>query len=155
MSLLSDERDVWKFIECGDPCSSELLIEYYLKCKRNESPVPEKINDFITTCLSKILKARNQGSRPRYDEIFGFTKINNRIPKRTVTVENEMLLIGFAVDDLIDGGEKKATAFEKVASAMTVKFNRSVSIDIVRKAYKLYEEIPQTLDECDQLDYDD
>jgi hypothetical protein len=147
MSLLSDEKKVWKFIECGEPCSSELLIEYYLKCKRNESPVPDKVMDFITTCLSEILKVRNQGSKPRYDEIFGFTKINNRIPKRKVTVDSEILLIGFAVDDLIAGGDKKLMAFEKVASAMTEKFKRSVSIDVVRKAYKVYEGIPQTRDE--------
>lgn len=149
MSLLSDERKVFKFIEHDEPCSTELIIDYYLKCKRNDIPVPQKVIDHIDTCLSKIVSDRHHGFNPDFNQIFGFKNIVGR-KKSAITNDNFILICGIKIENLMnDDGETYEDAVKKVAN------RKSVSEDVVKKAYTKYKKIPHSLDDFDRNGYSD
>jgi hypothetical protein len=142
MSLLSDEQKVHRFIKNNEPCPTEFIIAYYLKCKRNDTQIPQEIDIFIDAILEKIFQDRNHGYNPDFNKIFGFKNIVGR-KKSELAKENRILLIGFGIEVLMEGGETYEKAAELVADKM------GLGAALVKQEYTKYKKIPHTLDGLD------
>jgi hypothetical protein len=142
MSFLSDERKVRRFIENDEPCPTELILGYYLKCKRHGTQVPEKIEAFIDAILKKIVQDRNHGYNPNFNDIFGFKNIVGGEMSK-LAIENRALLVGIDIETLKDEGKLHKEAIEIVPK------KRGLGVEVVKKAYTEYKKINHSLDGLD------
>jgi hypothetical protein len=132
MRLMKDQLKVRKFIDHNEPCPGELILEYYLKCKRDCEVVPDKIAKYIENCLTTILQVRNQGNTPIYNDIFGFAPFKRGgNSKREVTRQNEMFRLGSEVEDFLENGKYEDAVNE-------VSKEHGVSVETVKQAYTDY-----------------
>jgi hypothetical protein len=109
-------RKVTKFINDGTPCPTVLIIEHYLRCKREGEEVPARIDEFISTCLKNIASAVNQGLKPNYDDIFNIKFKRGRNPKQESIKLDEIVKIGSTIEDIKDNTQKEK---HKKASSLT------------------------------------
>ena len=140
MRLLSDRRMVENFIESGSGCSTACILEFYLDCKRDGLVIPKKVDDFVDSCLEKILDACNHGKKPKYDDIFNLKFKRGGNSKRNVTKLKGTLQIGFKLDEHKENGLTYDAAALKAGKEGVVK-GHAVGYESVKKAYGAYKKI--------------
>jgi hypothetical protein len=137
VTWLKDELKVREYINSGKACAGDLILGFYVRCKRNGCEVPEPIENFVTDALSEVVKQVQQGLLPDYNEIFRLEFRKGR-KARSVSVKlKEMVKVGLLVDDYIEAGSTFEDATEKVATLLGIS---TAKICKIFTAYNKWEE---------------
>ncbi|QXE92450.1 hypothetical protein KP001_07980 [Geomonas subterranea] len=132
MTWLKDDIKVQEYIRNGTPCSGDLILHFYVRCKRLGRDVPKPIEEFITEALSEIVRQFQQGLMPDYNSIFNIHFHKGRRAKSLNAKLSEMVTIGLMVETYIEEGYGFEEATGKVAEA------RGTSPATVRKIFTEY-----------------
>jgi len=136
MRKLNDDRKVRKYIDEDAPCPSNLLLAYYVRCKKDEIKVPDKIDAFVTKCIEKMLKAYNEGIKPDYDDILGLKFSHGRNEIKESAKFTEMMQIGLAIENSMENEKLKKNKYELAVKKIADKMG--FSEDKVKKLYTIY-----------------
>lgn len=136
MRWLPDEIRVRNYIEKDKDCPPILLIEHYIRCKRENSPVAEKVEFFVLNFLQKLVEKINQGLQPDYDGLLEIKRTRGRGAKRVSTRILEVFRLGYFVDKYM---EEEGLTYENAIDRTAKKLG--IGYETAKKMYTEYNKL--------------